>query len=379
MPHAHRLFAAVALAGLGLALLSALPALAGPLNPPAGPVVPTYKTLTEVEPRTAVNDVNTPGDADSLFVIRQPGSYYLAANVNGVAGKNGIKILAGNVSLDLNGFAVLGVPQPGGVAGIVSADAPRSDVSVFNGSVSGWSGDGVNLSVGNSPNCTVRNLRVSRNLGAGIRMGFGATVHECAAHANGLDGVSTGEGSIITSCMLYANGGRGLSVLNNATVSNCSLFRNMSDGIQAGATCVITNCSAFFNLGHGISADLSIISGCTVMFSRGDGIRVSSQSVVTGNLCHNNGDFGDAAGIRVLGSDNRIEGNNCTFNDRGIEVNGAGNFIARNTCSGNTVNWDVAAMNRCLVINSTANPAAILGDAGGTSPGSTDPNANFTY
>ena len=56
----------------------------------------------------------------------------------------------------------------------------------------------------------------------------------------------------------------------------------------------------------------------------------------------------------------------------------AGNFIARNTCSGNTTNWDVVAANACLVVSTPAN-AAILGDNGGVSPGSTDPNANFTY
>ncbi|MCH8150310.1 MAG: hypothetical protein IH987_20420, partial [Planctomycetes bacterium] len=38
---------------------------AGNLNPPSGPVTPTMKTLTEVEPRIAINATNTPGDASS--------------------------------------------------------------------------------------------------------------------------------------------------------------------------------------------------------------------------------------------------------------------------------------------------------------------------
>src|SRR5690606_28049177 len=41
---------------------------AGPLNPPAAPN-PTMKTLDQIEPRTAINSVNTPGDADSVFRI----------------------------------------------------------------------------------------------------------------------------------------------------------------------------------------------------------------------------------------------------------------------------------------------------------------------
>ena len=47
---------------------------AGDLNPPPGIVESTMKTLTEVEPRTAINAVNTPGSATSIFGISQPGS-----------------------------------------------------------------------------------------------------------------------------------------------------------------------------------------------------------------------------------------------------------------------------------------------------------------
>jgi len=75
---------------LGLAVVVAATggtASAGDLNPPPGPVAPTMKSLSEVEPRIAINATNTPGDADSLFKITQPGSYYLTGNITGVAGK----------------------------------------------------------------------------------------------------------------------------------------------------------------------------------------------------------------------------------------------------------------------------------------------------
>src|SRR2546423_12808745 len=66
----------LSLSALGLLVTSGL-LFAGPLDPPAGPVTSSNKTLGEVEPRTPVNATNTPGDGISLFKITQPGSYYL--------------------------------------------------------------------------------------------------------------------------------------------------------------------------------------------------------------------------------------------------------------------------------------------------------------
>jgi hypothetical protein len=100
--------------------------------------------------------------------------------------------------------------------------------------------------------------------------------------------------------------------------------------------------------------------------------------VIRGNTCSTNGEGGDGAGIHATGAKNRIEGNNCTGADRGIDVDAPLNFITRNAASGNTTNWDVAAGNVCLVVQGVAG-AAILGNTGGVAPGSTDPNANFTY
>ncbi len=66
-------------------------------------------------------------------------------------------------------------------------------------------------------------------------------------------------------------------------------------------------------------------------------------------------------------------------NARGIQVLVPGNIIVRNTCSGNTTaNWTIAMNNNCLVVEGV-NAGAINGNFGGADPGSTDPNANFTY
>src|SRR5215813_2047720 len=97
--HARTLYSLTLIA---LALM-AVPALAGDLTPPPGPVGPTMKPLSQVEPRTPVTATTTPGDFNSVYQINQSGSYYLTGNVAGVTGKIGVKILVGNVTLDLNG------------------------------------------------------------------------------------------------------------------------------------------------------------------------------------------------------------------------------------------------------------------------------------
>ena len=52
----------------------------GSLTPPGLPA-PTMKSADQIEPRTIVNAVNTPGDANNLFIITNSGSYYLTTNL----------------------------------------------------------------------------------------------------------------------------------------------------------------------------------------------------------------------------------------------------------------------------------------------------------
>ncbi len=335
------------LGGLAAGAFLASTAQAGPLTPPPGPI----QSTPGPEPRIPINQTNTPGDANSVFRISQPGSYYLTGKVGGEPGKSGIEIAASNVTLDLMGFALAGAP--GTLDGVAVDGAGRTNITVRNGSVTGWGGDGIDL----------RSVPVT-----------GGLVESVRASSNTARGIAVGDNFIVRDCWAYLNG-IGLSCEKGCSVSRCIAQENGNDGFRAGEGCTVQDCSARDNGSEGIVAENgSLVTDCMAYQNQSVGIIVNARCLVHANACGLNG-----VGIQVAGPDCRIERNNCVSNtSTGILVEDRGSFIASNTCSGNATNWNIAAMNKCLVINATSAPA-INGDSGGLSPGSSDPNANYTY
>lgn len=346
--HAIHAFAAASL------LIGGSWLLAGPLNPPAGPVAPTGKTLADVEPRIAISDANTPGDADSMFRITQRGSYYLTGNVTATLfmAKNGIEIATSGVTIDLNGFELNGSTGTSGYDGVtVTATTPRN-ITVRNGIVRGWGDDSVDLL--NVTGGRLERITASENRGNGMNAGKGFAVETCTATENDGIGIFAYNGSVISGCAAAYNGGSGINIFASGAVRSCSATNNDDRGIVAGEYSVVEGCSASLNTTYGIST--------------------GGSCLIRGNQSSQNG----SAGIRTIFGSSRVEENNCVSNGTGIEIVDSGNFIARNICAGIDTNWSIAANNKCLVVQA-ANAAAFSGDSGGASPGSTNPNANFTY
>jgi parallel beta-helix repeat protein len=386
------------LAALVFALVVLLvhPALAGPITPPPGPVASTPGP----EPRIAINATNTPGDADSLFKITQPGSYYLTGNITGVAGKSGIIIAAEDVWLDLNGFTLRGVP--GSRAGINVTMASKK-VRISNGFCRDWSISGISMGGSTGPN-QIERVTASGNQIDGFSVG-NTTLFECTAVNNVQNGITVGTGQVLE-CVAADNGGSGFSLGGNVLVRGCHASSNASSGFSASGNAHFLGCYAVGNSGSGFSAGAGfsfidclaadnvlsgfavagpniggIIRSCTARFNGLHGITVSNGVLIEGNALYRNGSTGVGAGVHVTGKDNRIEGNNCTGADRGIEVTAAENVIIRNTCSDNSTNWIIAANNVYGPIIDRTAPAsaAVSGNSAADATGSTHPNANFTY
>lgn len=255
----------------------AISSYAGSLTPPPGPVMPTRP---QAEPRIPVQDLSSNGSA--LYVIGQPGSYYLIDNIVGVSGMNGIEITTNGVTLDLNGFALIGVS--GSLKGVTTpTSSGLIGITVKNGAVRGWGDIGVNilgeghiqkLTVSECGNhgvfaqtrsiisqCSARN-----NGGTGIAGSHDSVVVDCVASQNAV-GISMNSTSIIRSCIAHQNTGAGITLLKGGVVSgvgsviDCTSIQNGGVGISVETGGLVSTCSAIDNGGGGIDAPDSLVRG----------------------------------------------------------------------------------------------------------------------
>lgn len=416
----------VAMFAVPMLLVSAAWLYAGPLDPPVGPISSTYKTLIEVEPRIAMSATTTPGNSTSVFRITQPGSYYLTGNVTGVANKHGIDIASSGVTVDLNGFEVIGNGAASGAFDGIHTSISTKNVTVRNGHVRNWGDDGVELvnftnsagarveyvqSTGNGGtgiSCGTSNGQVFHcmasengstgitatrlisqcsavdNIGVGLAVGQGGQVLGSTSFTNESDGISVGFGCNVANCTSDNNAGDGIEASNGSTISNCSFFANGGSGINIFSSITVRNCTTTSNTLYGIDADTSChIEGCTANSNQLDGIRVGSRGVVRNNIANSNGPAEIGAGIHGIGSDTRFEGNTCNNNDFGITADSTGNIIISNTCANNVQAFVLVANNFYGPIidrripTTVPSTAAVAGFSATSTMGSTDPRANF--
>ena len=288
------------------------------------------KTLDEVEARVIVNGTNTPGDATNSFIITAPGSYYLVGNLTGKTGKHGISIRANDVSLDLNGFALIG---GGGSCGIHVPHA-QSGFHLHNGSVRSWASGGVD---GTTAVMLVERLCLTDNAGpAGLAVGNGSVIRDCVATGN-IVGFRLPDRSQVSACIASENLGDGFVGTSFVSILDCTSSRNGGSGFDVQASCSIVRCTATRNFPDGIGIRAgpgSTITDCTVSNNGSDGIAVEAGSTV--RSCTISANF---RGIIARGGSCYLIDNNCYLNEfNGIEINdedGRGNRVDGNNCSWN--------------------------------------------
>jgi parallel beta-helix repeat protein len=378
----------VLVAGLGTAAL----VFAGPLAPPGGPVTGTYKTLTEIEPRIPVNAVTCPGDAGSVFIITQPGSYYLTGNVEVGANKDGIKIASSMVKLDLNGYTIAGSAT---AKNAVILAAGTNTHTIGNGSMTFFSNSGINGV--NAQAARVNDLTVTQCGQVGICVGAGSvvqrcetaqmdtgfvlfgdaiTISDCTAQSCSASGYQIPRGATATRCAA-ANCGKGFIIYGDSTVidctskggsigfdssggatlTGCAVTAASANGFNTNVGDLLVRCHASDNTGNGftvrgstlescVASDNTLVgfvgasSGstlvrCTANDNAGGGINAFDNSVVRECVVNANNGYGIRMTLMTDVLNNTVKGNNLGASTPGIWCAGAG--AQRNQISGNTV------------------------------------------
>jgi len=378
-------------------------AIAGDLMPPPGPIGPTMKRLSDIEPRTPISSLP--------FAITQPGSYYLTGNLTGVTGQNGITLAASDVTIDLMGFALYGVP--GSLDGIATTMLPISveNVTIRNGTVRNWGGNGVSyggpshialsdivssrnvlngLMIGGDT-CRLTSITVEQNgqdglIGCGLALvsevkaksngGRGIVVdksspqlYKALSAGNGGDGIVLGKGAECRDCTAGGNGGIGINkAVDQASVKlfGCHSEGNSGDGIVVGENATIQECAAIDNGGHGIVADKSspklyqcLASGNT----GGDGIVLGDDGTCENCMASNNtgrGIVADKSSPKLEkahsignGGDGIVLGENATCNDCIAQANTGRGILADKSSP---------KLYQCLASGNTGGDGIVLGE-----------------
>jgi parallel beta-helix repeat protein len=239
----------------------------GSLTPPGAPA-PTMKTLSQIEARTPVDAVNTPGNITFDFYISQPGSYYLTANVIGVSGKSGIGIAANNVTLDLNGFTVSGVL--GLTSGIYTYNT-CTNVIVRNGMVINWN----------------RGVNSSADIG----------IFESLVISSNLYGMQCESRTMIRDCTIVGSYSYGIELDGpNSLISGCNFLGNNTANSAGYASIYVTS--------SGNSIENNHVTGSGPL---GNGILIINSSSVSNNIVINNSvEGGGANNYFINTSDNDV-------------------------------------------------------------------------
>ena len=165
--------------------------------------------------------------------LTKPGSYRLTGNLNVERTTNAIFIDSRYVTLDLNGFSIIGPvtctpgtstcsPSGSGGKGGISMSNSSHFLTIKNGTITGTGGTGIFCS--NADACTIENLTVSHNASTGIAGGHRSSIRNCSVHSNGGDGISATDSSIVDNNMINLNGGRGLYARSSGNIVTSNVF-----------------------------------------------------------------------------------------------------------------------------------------------------------
>jgi len=222
----HRILPA-ALAGAALLFITASPA-------------PAASKKSEGPVEIGMNSKKTAkkSSADPFFpiILLEPGSYVLVSNLDvsldplATADTDAIQIAADNVSLNMNGFSIIGPA--------ICTGSPVDDCEP-SGEVE--AGTGIDACAADvcAKNTTVMEGTVRGMPGRGVRLGDGARVERVRAEENGEGGIETGESSAVSDSQALRNDDFGITAGDSSRLIHNNATGNGGPGISTGENCVV--------------------------------------------------------------------------------------------------------------------------------------------
>jgi len=285
----------------------------------------------------------------------------LAGDLFGAPGANGVTIDADDVTLDLNGFSLIGVPGSQSGVFVDTSNGFGNNVTIRNGAIHNWDADGVHA--GTAVATTVEDIWCDTNAGEGINVANQSTVTDCLVSNHPLNGITASSASTVINCRARACLAAGIAVQDGSIALNCASLGN-GDGFSAFEGSVIQDCTSIGNTNFGAFLDFgSTITGCTIRHSGNSGIECVNENVVEGNRLSLNASAGVGSGINVTGSLNRIVGNSVISIAGagliGINVQAFPNTVHSNSATGGAPNYQAVAGNDIAPIGGSAGGVAL--------------------
>ena len=385
----------------------------GSLTPP-GPPTPTMKTLEQVQPRIPISSIP--------FNILAPGSYYFTTNLYAPTNYYGITILANDVTIDLNGFSLVGI---GAAVPGITTTINVTNIYIHNGIIRNWdfmalatynaynsrfeklritdSTVGINtgpncqvvdcacwnaatsgnMSIRVPDGCLIKNCVIGQSTGSGIVGGNGTEIESCVISSNVL-AIDVGNNCTIHSCTATRCSATAFLMGNSALIEDCLVCSNLSSGFSAGNTCTFRHCKALGNNGSGFAAgNAASFDNCEADNNSYYGISASDSCSAQGCHCVGNGMGGITLGNYALVRDCQSSQNtgrgiftydyapvfNCAVNlntQAGIYVYGASS-VSGCVAGGNGLSGIYVYTPGCQVVGNTCdnnNTSNSSGDAG---------------
>lgn len=274
--------------------------------------------VIEINQSCAVTGGCFAGDAAGFPVrIIDPGSYRLTGNLTVVDGNTtAIRIAAGHVTIDLNGFSITGPAvcsdQPvtsctngGSGNGILAENNPDvHHITVKNGDIRGMGHDGIDVRT--REGIRLDGVRVVGNAGFGISVGENSHVSNCLSKGNLENGIIGRAGTQVRNCTVMHNGGTGISLGGGTSiVRDSSTINNGNTGLSCGSasrdTCLIENVISSQNASVGISlqGDHALVRGSNITANGSTQLSFLGTGGYVGNVISGIGPIAGAGAVEL--------------------------------------------------------------------------------